>query len=288
MAGSALPDQYVRVGAINARYWAAGDGGSPVILIHGLGGSVENWVHNLETLAQGHRVYALDMVGFGRSDKPDAPYNLAYLAQFVTQFMDALRIDQASLVGNSLGGSVALKLAMQSPERARALVLVDSAGLGKEVALPLRLMSLPILGEVLGRPGRASANQMLKSIFFDPVFVTEEMIDVTIELASLPGAQKSFLGTLRSLADVRGAKSSFVDPILDGLAKIDRPALVVWGKQDRVVPIAHAHAAMQRLPHATLHEFDRCGHAPQIECAQAFNALVLDFLRNGSAGSGKN
>jgi pimeloyl-ACP methyl ester carboxylesterase len=102
-------DRTIQVGDIHARYWAEGSQGSPVIMIHGLGGYVENWWPNILTLAQQHRVFAVDLPGFGRSDKPvDAPYDLNYFAQFIHNFMTGLGLSKASLVSHSMGGAIAL------------------------------------------------------------------------------------------------------------------------------------------------------------------------------------
>ncbi len=129
-------DRYVQVGQINTRYWTEGDKGTTVILLHGIGSSVETWTYNISVLAQHHRVYAVDLVGAGRSDKPPATYSLTYLAQFVLGFMDAMSIECASLVGNSLGGGVALQFALNFPQKVEKLVLVNSLGLGKEIVSP--------------------------------------------------------------------------------------------------------------------------------------------------------
>jgi 4,5:9,10-diseco-3-hydroxy-5,9,17-trioxoandrosta-1(10),2-diene-4-oate hydrolase len=104
------PDQYIKVGDTNTRYWVLGDGETTVILLHGLGSCVESWTYNIVTLAQQHRVYAIDLVGSGRSDKPPTSYSLVDLAQFVQAFMDALKLERVSLVGNSLGGELPYSL----------------------------------------------------------------------------------------------------------------------------------------------------------------------------------
>jgi 4,5:9,10-diseco-3-hydroxy-5,9,17-trioxoandrosta-1(10),2-diene-4-oate hydrolase len=271
-------DQYIKVGQIKTRYWAVGDEGTPVLLLHGLGAFMETWGYNVAALARHHRVYALDMVGFGRSDKPPVPYSGEYLVQFVNNFMVAQRLECASLVGNSLGGGVALALALLFPHRVSKLVLVSSAGLGRELSPILRLASVPILGELLTHPSRPQVAQFLKSIVHNPTLITKNLVDLTQEMASLPGAHRAFLATLRSMASLRGVRPEVIAPILDGLATISAPTLIVWGRQDRTLPLAHAHVAQAGLPNADLHVFDPCGHVPQIEWAEEFNALVLDFL----------
>lgn len=271
-------DQYVEVGPINTRYWALGEGGTPVILIHGIGGYAEDWALTIPALAEEHRVYAPDLVGFGRSDKPPASYSLSYLAQFVHEFMVTQGIERASLVGWSLGGAVALQFALEFPDKLDKLVLVSSGGLGREVTITLRLMTLPFVGELLGRPGRKGTAQFLKECVYDPSLVTDELVELSYQMSALPGAQKSFLTTLRAIGSTRGQRATVLHPILNGLGAITAPTLLVWGEKDRIVPVAHVHIAEERLPNARCHIFERCGHMPPLEKPAEFNALVLEFL----------
>ena len=273
-------DQYIEIGNIRTRYWAVGDGLSSVILLHGIGGHVENWTDNITALAQFCRVYALDIIGFGRTDKPQEKLSIAHVTEFVHEFMIAQNIDRTALVGESMGGGIALKLALQYPRQVEKLVLADSAGLGREVALFLRMMSLPIFGELASRPSRNGSAQFLALRWHDQNLITEQRIEEHYQMASLPGAQRCFLSVLRSMCNVWGPKSENLRPIFDHLGEIDIPTLVLWGAEDRILPVAHAHQAVQRLPNARLHIFDPCGHVPNIECAQEFNALVADFLSN--------
>jgi 4,5:9,10-diseco-3-hydroxy-5,9,17-trioxoandrosta-1(10),2-diene-4-oate hydrolase len=158
------------------------------------------------------------------------------------------------------------------------LVLVDSGGLGKEVSLLLRLLTLPLAGELLSRPSRKGTAQLWQEVFFDPAMVTEEWVDLYYELDCLPGNQEAMLATLRSLANLRGIRDEVLAPILDNLAKITAPTLVVWGEQDSLMPVDHARVAQAGIPGAKLHIFDRCGHMPQMEHPEEFNALVREFL----------
>jgi pimeloyl-ACP methyl ester carboxylesterase len=278
MAVQLPQDRYIKVGHINTRFWAVGDQGLPVVLIHGLGGSVENWMLNVHALAERHQVYAVDLVGFGRSDRPSVPYSISYLTDFCQDFLTALEVERASLVGNATGGAVSLLLALRSPERVDKLVLVDSAGMGREVMALLRLASLPVVGELVLRPSRANAKLYFRSCFYDPARIPEGVIEWGYEMMTLPGTQSAFLRTLCSMCNLWGGKGEDLDTIQRNLQRITAPALIVWGKQDKVLPVTHAHIAAEKLPNAELHIFERCGHMSMFECAQAFNALVLHFL----------
>jgi len=271
-------DQYIKVGQINTRFWALGDEGTTIILIHGIGGSVEAWTPNINVLAQHHRVYAIDLVGFGRSDKPSMPYSFSYMARFVNDFIQAQHIDRATVIGHSLGGGVSLQFTIQFPDRVEKLVLVSSGGLGRELNLLLRLATLPVIGELLTRPSRKRTAQFLKECIHDPALVTDDLVELFYQMAVLPGAQKSFLATLRADVNLRGLRADAMRSIQHDLATITAPTLIVWGQQDRIVPVAHAHAAERRIPNAELRILDPCGHMPQFERAEEFNALVLGFL----------
>jgi 4,5:9,10-diseco-3-hydroxy-5,9,17-trioxoandrosta-1(10),2-diene-4-oate hydrolase len=279
-----LPDdKYVDVGEVRTRYWTLGNEGPPLVLIHGIGASMESWAANIRPLAKTHRVYALDLVGFGSSGKPTAPYTLSFLAQFVADFMRGQDIAQASIIGHSLGGGVALKLAIEHAEKVDRLVLVGSAGLGREGHIFFRLGSLPLVGEYLTRPSRERTAQFLEEMVYDPGMVTEELVDLHYDLMSRPGAQEAYLSTVRSIATVFGTRRAVLRSIVDNLDRITAPTLVVWGEQDEILPVAHAHVAAEAIPNARLHIFQECGHFVQMEKVEAFNALVSQFLNTGSS-----
>jgi pimeloyl-ACP methyl ester carboxylesterase len=271
-------DQYVKVGNINTRYWQAGDKGPVVLLVHGLGGSIENWVYNMATLAQEYRVYAMDLVGFGRSDKSPLTRDMTALVKFIDDFMKVQHIEKASLVGNSLGGGLILQFALDFPEKVTKLVLVDNGGMGRDVIIDLKLCSFPWLGEFLSRPSLEGTARLYKEIVCDPALVTPELVKLTYELASLPGAQKALLATLRAGINLRGQRGKLIKDLKNRLGSITAPTLVVWGQQDRIIPVAHARVAAEKIPGARLEIYDHCGHMPQLEYPDKFNRLVMDFL----------
>ena len=278
MSGQLLQDQYVKVGNINTRFWAAGEKGPALILVHGLGGFIENWVYNIDALAKQHRVYALDLVGFGLSDKTPLTYDINNLVLFISDFMKTQNIEKASLVGNSLGGGLVLKFALDFPEKVTRLVLVDGAGLGRGVILDFKLCSLPFIGELLVRPGLKSITRLWKKIVYDSSLVTPELLELSYRLAAQPGAKKAFLATLRTGIDLLGQRAGLIRPLIDALSGINKPVLITWGQQDRIIPVAHAQVAFEKISGARLKIFDRCGHMPQLEYPARFNKLVLDFL----------
>lgn len=272
-------DQYIQVDGINTRYWALGEEGSPVLLIHGQGGAIDYWYKNVFDLAQHHQVYALDWVGSGKSDKPKTTYTVDDISQFIFQFMDALGLPQASLIAGSIGGAIALKMALAVPERIEKLVLIGAGGLGKEVALPARLTSLPLVGEVLNHPSPRAAKFMVQQCIYDPEPYLHDEAFMDLVLRNMASDVLQFqTRTFRTMGNVLGMKPNFWRSIHDRLAEIQSPTLLIWGKQDRAFPLSHGELAAKVMPNAKLQVFDSCGHLPYLEHADAFNHVVLDFL----------
>jgi 4,5:9,10-diseco-3-hydroxy-5,9,17-trioxoandrosta-1(10),2-diene-4-oate hydrolase len=271
-------DQFINVGPVRTRYWQAGDSGSAIVLLHGIGCSVLEWRSNIAALALKHRVYALDLLGFGLTDKPgDANYSLRGHAQFVLDFMASQGLARAHLVGNSLGGRVALESALMAPARVASMVLADAAGVDRETHITMRLAAAPVVGELFTRPSKFGLRMLWKSAFYNPAFVTDALVEDKFNFASLPGAQAAFLKTLRSFLAFGGFPVDQVAALHAALPSVQVPALVVWGKQDNLLPVKQADVLKRLLPKVEVKLYDRCGHAPMVECAQVFNEDVLRF-----------
>ena len=246
-----LTDHFIEVGSVKTRYREVGSTGSAVLLLHGIGCSVLEWDRNIEALAARHRVFALDLLGFGLTDKPQAEtYSLRRLSQFVLDFMKLKEIAQAHFAGNSLGGRLALECAAMAPKQVASLLLVDPAGIAQREALfEFRLATLPILGEIFTWPNRMGTKMLWRKAFAAPSsFVTEELVTTKVSLARQAGAQSAFLKTLRGFVDFRGFRSELVAELHAALPSIRAPTLVVWGREDRFVPVAHAETLRQMLP----------------------------------------
>ncbi len=271
-------EKYISVKGVNIRYWEMGDKGADLILIHGIGHSIEAWENNVEFLSHNHRVFAVDLPGFGRSDKPDHPYSFQYFAQFIIDFMDVLDIEQASLVGNSMGGGISQYVTFQAPNRVAKSVLVNSAGFSRNLTILFRISSIPVLGELLNRPSKKGTRRVLKECVYDPSLITEEMVALGYEIVSQPGATRAFLTTLRSGVKFAGLRKEVLQTFSDNYPSIQSPTLVIWGRQDRILPVSGAKVAEQGIPNATVKIFDPCGHVPQIERPDEFNAIVEEFL----------
>ena len=250
--------------------------GSPVILLHGIACSVLEWQRNIDALAAHHRIYAIDLLGFGFTDKPaDETYTLARIAQFIFDFLDTQGVAQAHLAGNSMGGRLALECARVAPDRVASLVLAAPVGIGRQCLLDLRLASLPWLGELLTRPSRWGLNRLWSKVFFDRREVTDELVQAKLELARLPGTQAAFLKTLRSFVGLGGIFKHEVAALQAALATLRVPTLVIWGRHDRLLPVAQAQLLADLLPAAQLQLYEECGHMPQFENPRRFNQEAL-------------
>jgi pimeloyl-ACP methyl ester carboxylesterase len=273
-------NKFITVKGIKTRYWESGHQGSPVLLIHGIGCSVLEWERNIAALATNHCVFAVDLIGFGLSDKPiDETYNINRLALFALDFLTALNIPRAHFAGNSLGGIVSIECARIAPERVASLVLVDPAGIDlRGILLEFRLASIPILGEILTKPNRMGTRMLWIKAFANPAsFVTDEMVNKKVELARLTNAHAVFLKTLRSLVNRKGFITEHVTALHKTLPNITARTLVIWGQNDQFVTVEHAKVLQRLMPNVEVHIFENCGHLPQVEESEKFNDLALKF-----------
>lgn len=243
--------------------------GPPLVLLHGLGGSAFAWLPVLDGLAKHFRVIVPDLLGFGYSEKPEADYSLEFLAGFLADLLGALGYDRVSLAGNSLGGAVALRFALDHPEQVERLVLADGAALGREVNPELAgfLMSPPEAGDV---------ERMLSLLFHDQRLVTVPVVAETYRQRRLPGAMRAIRTAVQTLTAPDGQAVVFDTE----LEKVSAPVLVIWGREDRIVPLHHGEQAVARIPDARLVVIEECGHCPQVEQPRRFLEQVRPFLRS--------
>lgn len=270
-------DRYTQVDGLRTRYWEMGEG-PPLVLVHGLGASVEIWERNIGALSEAHHVYAPDLLGYGRTEKPEIDYTLEAFVDFVVAFMDAMALSRADLLGHSLGGAIVLRLAIEHPERVDRLVVADGAAIGEHMSLSLRLVALPLVGELLLRPRREKTAQALRALYHDPTLVTEELIEHNYEMITMPGAQRAYLSTVRNLATPLGIRDEVRSAIKARLDEVKAPVLLLWGAEDQLVPVDDAVAARERLADAQLVVIEAAGHNVMVERPERFNEAVRSFL----------
>ncbi|MEV4819791.1 alpha/beta fold hydrolase [Micromonospora tulbaghiae] len=252
----------------------SGDG-PPVVLLHGIGRTLDDFTALHTALARDHLVLAVDLPGHGGSAPLDGPHTLPALAAAVARFLDAAGVTgPAHLVGNSLGGAVAMRLAADAPHRVASLALLNSAGFGREVTVALRLLAVRPLARLLLRPHPRIARRTERAIFHDPAYVTDERIATALAAAGQPHAARVMLELVRDLGTWRGVRPQWRADLLDAVAALDLPTLLVWGERDLVLPAAHLAYARTRLPNARSHLFRDTGHMPQIERTAEVEALL--------------
>jgi pimeloyl-ACP methyl ester carboxylesterase len=273
-----MRDRFVEVNGLRVRFRSAGERGPVLVLLHGIGRTLEDWSQNMLALGRSHRVFAFDFPGCGFSDKPVLPYTTPFLAGFVRDFLRALNLERVTLVGNSMGGGISLEFSALFPELLEGLVLVAPAGMGPKGAQFLGLCSIPVFGEVISKPSRVGSKRALEFLFADRNLMTQARAERDFELSNQPGATRAFLKMLRFMANRYGAKSAFCNRCLENAAKVRVPTLIVWGVQDQILPVEYAPVAGRVIPGSRLQVYDPCGHFPMLERAQEFNALLLEFL----------
>jgi len=277
-------EHFVKIGSINTCYWAEGEG-TPVVLVHGMGGSAAGWLPSIEALAAEHRVYAPDLIGHGRTDKPASVVSgFPDLIRFVHDFMTELKIERAHIVGHSMGGVIALHLAIDFPTCVDKLVLVDASGLGKEVSFLFRMLSIPFVGEYLASraytPDVKKYGSDVRAGSKNPANITDELVETLYRIEQTPTQYKTTLSILRMGVNWMGQKKSFYGPNLQQLPSITHPTLVIWGLQDDVLPPKHGELAVKKIKNGQLKMIDQCGHVPMFDQPEVFNKSVLDFLRD--------
>jgi 2-hydroxy-6-oxonona-2,4-dienedioate hydrolase len=256
-------DRFVTVYGAKIHYVEAGSG-APVILIHGLADNVKVWDSVIPLLAARFRVVAFDQIGFGRSEKPLLNYRVSTLVDFLDGFLTELKIQRASLVGNSLGGWVAAAFAAAHPERIERLVLSDAAGysaLAKTMD-PRALAALRL----------ASRNDLA---YLGPLTFHDKRYYQDIDLAFKERVTAGDSYTIGQLIDsmIRGE-----DALDHSLQAIHRPTLILWGREDKLIPLGFGEQFHQEITGSQLLVIDNCGHMPQVESPREFATAVLRFL----------
>ncbi|MGB7450263.1 MAG: alpha/beta fold hydrolase, partial [Ornithinimicrobium sp.] len=251
--------------------------GGTALLLHGIGRSLQDWDEQHARLSARHKVISLDLPGFGFSPRSPAGMGLNSLADAAVATLDALgESAPVHLVGNSLGGAVAMTVLARHPERVRTLTLASSAGFGAKASLDLRMLAVPGLGPwLLRRPTRTVTARVERTLYADPRLATPERIDHALALALVPGRAEAFREALLSVGSIRRVRPGWRRVLLKRLRAHRVPALVVWGEQDTVLPSEQLSSAADALPHARTILLADTGHLPQVERPDRFAAEVL-------------
>ena len=255
--------------------------GSPVILIHGFGGAMWNWEYQHGAFSQDHQVIIPDLLGSGLSDKPQGTYSPKDLVDFFKAFMDALHIQQAILVGNSMGAGLAMAMALDYPERVESLILISGfpPNLKDSVASPTYRQFLyhrpPIwLAKMANRlTGRSTTASLLQEIIFQKELITP----VVIERSFQNRQRGNLLDPLYALLD---NIDNWEPQYGSRINRINQRTLVLWGERDQVFPLPVGEHLVHQLPHATWQVIPNAGHLPQWEQPEIVNQAIRQFLAN--------
>ena len=260
--------------------------GPDVLLLHGLGGTKASFFDTAAALSHGYRVHALDFPGFGSSSKPaTAPYSARWFAETVCELMDAMDIERAHLVGNSMGGRVALEVALRHPDRVGALgLLCPAVAFVRRGLHPLVRVLRPEFGVLPHRFRRSTVASQFWSLFAERDTVDPSVADIAVDefqrIYGSAGARLAFLASARNIyLDRPFGRGGFYPR----LAELERPALFLWGSHDKLVPVGFKRHVAEWLPGAEHVVLDGCGHVPQIERPQQTNGLLERFLARADA-----
>ncbi|WNG83489.1 alpha/beta fold hydrolase [Mycobacterium sp. ITM-2016-00316] len=257
-----------------------GDGDEVLLLIHGMAGSAQTWRAVLPQLAKKYRVIAPDLLGHGQSSKPRTDYSLGAFAVGLRDLLDELGVESATVVGQSLGGGVAMQFLYQHPDYCRRLVLISSGGLGPDVGLILRLLAAPgaeFVMPVIAPSPVLRAGNAVKSWLSSAGLRSPRGAEMWSAYSSFGDGEtrQAFLRTLRSVVDYRGQAVSALNRLnlREGL-----PILAIWGEQDNIIPVDHAYAALEARPDCRLEILPGVGHFAQVEAPEKVIELLDEFI----------
>ncbi|MBS4754037.1 alpha/beta fold hydrolase [Nocardioides sp. zg-ZUI104] len=277
-----------KAGDITLNYYEAGPeqtdgepvgGGLPFVLLHGGGPGASAWSNfgsALPRFAQSFRTLLVDQPGFGQSDKPEVKANyFRHSAEYVVKLLDELKIDRVHLLGNSLGGGTAMRLALEHPDRVGRLVLMGPGGLSVNLFHADPTEGVQRLMDFSMNPSREALRAFISTMVVNQALVTDELVEERFADATAPG----------SLEAMRSMGASFWNPewAEDGMLwreahRLRKHTLLTWGREDRVNPLDGALVALKQIPKAQLHVFPSCGHWAQIEAADEFAEICTAFL----------
>jgi pyruvate dehydrogenase E2 component (dihydrolipoamide acetyltransferase) len=261
----------VTVGAGTLRFLRQGEGGEPLVLLHGFGGDLNNWLFNAEPLSADRAVYAVDLPGHGGSVKDAGDGDVRVLVDAVREFLESQEIGRVHLAGHSMGALVAAELALAEPDRVLSLAVIAPAGFGDEI-------DAEYVNGFVSATGRRDLKPVLQRLFADPDLVNRQMVDDVLKYKRLDGVQPA-LETLSARLFPDGRQARILAGELEsGYAG---PVLVIWGERDAIIPPAHAEAAPAR---AETHVLPGVGHSPHMEAAGDVNRLLEGFLAGVRAG----
>ena len=260
-----VEEKFLHIDGHRIRYLESGNSKNTLVLIHGLGASAERWSNVIPLFSDHYRVIVPDLIGFGQSDKPATDYTVNFFVDFLKKFITASESGHPDIIGSSLGGQISAEYASLHSKEMNKLVLVSPSGIMKQ--------STPALdGYIMAAmyPNKTSAKNAFEMMEGSGKHVKEEIVSGFVERMRLPNAKLAFMSTILGLKNSKSIKSK--------LESIDAPTLLIWGKDDPVIPIIHADGFVSSIQNCIFHKMNGCGHTPYVQDPKAFAAKVMEFL----------
>lgn len=262
-----MQEEFVTIDSHKIRYIKAGSSKRKMILIHGLGASAERWEEVIPNLSKHFTVYVPDLIGYGKSDKPNIDYTTDFFADFIKSFLGELGIEKSTVIGSSLGGQIAVEYTAQNQQVVDRLILVSPSGAMKQSTPALDAYVMAAL-----YPDPVSAQNAFTMMTGNDKHVNENIVESFVQRMRMPNAKFAFMSTLLGLKNAPDLSTK--------LELLYVPTLIVWGSLDPVIPVKYAEYFVKNIRDCRFYQMENCGHTPYVEDPRTFSKIVLDFLKN--------
>jgi len=262
-----MNEKFVTIDGNKIRYLESGKGDENIVLIHGLGASADRWEFVIPEFSKNYRVIVPDLIGFGHSDKPMVDYTAKFFTDFLSNFLNKLKIKKTNILGSSLGGQITADYTSKNQEIVEKLVLISPSGIMKHSTPALDAYVMAAL-----YPNSEGAKNAFQMMAGPTRQVNQRIIEDFVKRMKLPNAKMAFMSTLLGLKNA--------EILTKTLMKIKIPALIIWGENDPVIPIKYADEFVSSIQDCRFYMMDNCGHTPYVDEPLKFTKLVLNFLKN--------
>jgi pimeloyl-ACP methyl ester carboxylesterase len=260
-----MKEKFTTVNRFNIRYLEDGNFDRNLVLLHGLGGYAERWSNLLPYLSKKYHIFVPDLIGYGQSDKPSVDYTPEFFTKFVFDFMETLGIKKTCIIGTSLGGQIAAECAATQDPIIKKIILISPAGIMRKSTPTLDAYTMAAL-----YPNKDSVKNAYQMMVGPGNQVSEISVERFVNNMSRPNAKMVFLSTLLGLKNA--------PDIFEKLASINIPTLIVWGKEDRLIPFEYAQKFASSIANSKLVPMEGCGHSPYVEDPEKLGKIMTKFL----------
>jgi pimeloyl-ACP methyl ester carboxylesterase len=263
-----MKEKFVSINRNNIRYLEDGQSDRNLILLHGLGGYAERWSNLIPHLNEKYHIYAPDLIGYGQSDKPSVDYTVDVFIKFVFDFIETLGIKKTFMIGTSLGGQIVAECAASQSPIIEKIILISPAGIMRKSTPTLDAYTMAAL-----YPNKETVKNAYQMMVGPGKQVSEISVERFVNNMSRPNAKMVFLSTLLGLKNA--------PDIFESLSKINIPTLVIWGKEDNLIPFQYSHQFVSSIKNSKLVAMEGCGHSPYVEDPEKLADTISKFLSKG-------